>query len=262
VVVFVLNVLAFILVGLQLKPILARLSPQDLVAYASVAAAVCLAVILIRIVWVMGYAAVARWIAGRRERKSPDGDIYYPSFRTATVIAWCGMRGIVTLAAALALPDGMHGPATFPYRDLILFTAFAVVLGTLVLQGMTVRPLMGALAIQGDGSVEREVRLARAETSRAALDAIANRKDDPEVAGLLRRIYEERLRRAERGERPGSADDGGSGFTEVQRRAQTAERRTLSELRATGVIGDDAFHRVEEELDWAEVDAEGMAREE
>jgi CPA1 family monovalent cation:H+ antiporter len=260
VVVFVLNVLAFILVGLQLKPILSGLGRQDLIAYASVAAAVCLAVILIRIVWVMGYAAVARWIASRRKRK---GDNYYsPSFRTATVIAWCGMRGIVTLAAALALPDGMHGPATFPYRDLILFTAFAVVLGTLVLQGMTVRPLMSALAIQGDGSVEREVRLARAETSRAALDAITNRKDDPEVAGLLRRIYEERLRRAERSERPESADDGGSGFTEVQRRAQLAERRTLSELRATGVIGDDAFHRVEEELDWAEVDAEGMAREE
>jgi monovalent cation/hydrogen antiporter len=173
------------------------------------------------------------------------------------------MRGIVTLAAALALPDGVHGPPAFPYRDLILFTAFSAVLGTLVIQGMTVSPLMRALGIQGDGSVEREVRLARAETARAALDAIDHHPDKDDVVQLLRRSYEERIRRAERrGKFADGAQDDGAGLVEAQRRALAAERRTLSELRSTGVIGDDAFHRVEEELDWAEVDAEGMAREE
>jgi Na+/H+ antiporter len=253
VVVFVLNVLAFILVGLQLKPILAGLSRQELITYAAVAAAVCLALILVRILWVFGYAAAARWIARRRE----------PSFKLASVLAWCGMRGIVTLAAALALPDGVHGSPAFPYRDLILFTAFSAVLGTLVIQGMTVSPLMRALGIQGDGSVEREVRLARAETARAALDAIDHHPDKDDVVQLLRRSYEERIRRAERrGKFADGAQDDGAGLVEAQRRALAAERRTLSELRSTGVIGDDAFHRVEEELDWAEVDAEGMAREE
>ncbi|HEY5941222.1 MAG TPA: Na+/H+ antiporter [Gemmatimonadales bacterium] len=257
VVVFVLNVLAFILVGLQLKPILQRLGPTDLVTYAVVAVAVCAAVILVRIIWVMGYVAVARW-AGRGRPRAPGE---YPSFRIAAVVGWCGMRGTVTLAAALALPDG--GQSAFPYRDLILFTAFCVVLGTLVIQGMTVRPLMRILKLRDDGSVEREVQLARAETARAAIDAVEGTKtDDKEMIQLLRRKYQDRLSRAERRGSDVPAEAGGqeSDFTVAQRRAQTAERRVLSELRANGVIGDDAFHRVEEELDWAEMHREAAGR--
>jgi Na+/H+ antiporter len=257
--VFVLNVLAFILVGLQLKPLLQRLDRHELVTYGATAAAVTAAVILVRIVWVMGYAAVGRWILGRRNtgQRRPTG---YPSFRAATVVAWCGMRGIVTLAAALALPDGAYGPLAFPYRDLILFTAFSVVVGTLVLQGLTVSPLMRALALEDDRSVDREVQLARTETMRAALDALDGAAGQDEMIALLRREYETRLRRAEAG--PPSTETGGGArdYAGAQRRAQAAQRRTLSELRAQGVIGDDAFHRVEEELDWAEVGAEEAAR--
>jgi CPA1 family monovalent cation:H+ antiporter len=227
-----------------------------LIRYAVVAALVCATVILVRIVWVMGYVAVARWIQSRPSR-SPDE---YPSFRAAAVIAWCGMRGTVTLAAALALPDGPLG-TRFPYRDLILFTAFCVVLVTLVLQGMTVRPLMRALDLHDDGSVDREVQLARAETARAALDVVDHAEGGDALIQLFRRKYQDRIRRAEDAA-SGSASDGGgdSDFTAVQRRAQAAERRTLSDLRTQGVIGDDAFHRVEEELDWAEMHREGMAR--
>jgi Na+/H+ antiporter len=258
VVVFVLNALAFILVGLQLKPILHRLDSAQLITYAVVAAVVCAAVILVRIIWVMGYVAVARWIAMRRSRPPEE----LPSFRRGAVIGWCGMRGTVTLAAALALPGGTSGETGFPYRDLILFTAFCVVLGTLVLQGMTVSPLMRKLALQDDGSVEREVQLARAETARAALDAVNDAESNEELVQLLRRKYQDRLRRAETGAGGPPAMDGGdqSDFTGVQRRAQAAERRMLSDLRTQGVIGDDAFHRVEEELDWAEMHREGMAR--
>jgi monovalent cation/hydrogen antiporter len=254
VVVFVLNALAFILVGLQLKPILNRLSTPELVRYTVVAALVCLTVILVRIVWVMGYVAVARWIGGR-----PQLPEEYPSFRAGAVVAWCGMRGTVTLAAALALPDGPLG-ARFPYRDLILFTAFCVVLVTLVVQGMTVRPLMRALALHDDGSVDREVQLARAETARAALDVVDHTKSGDDLIELFRRKYQDRIRRAEGAGVASPSDAGDSDFTAVQRRAQAAERRTLSDLRTQGVIGDDAFHRVEEELDWAEMHREGMAR--
>ena len=167
------------------------------------------------------------------------------------------MRGIVTLAAALALP------IAFPYRDLILFTAFCVVLGTLVLQGMTVGPLIRVLALGDDRTVDREVQLARAETARAALAELDGGESGEEIVVLLRHKYEARLRRAQNGPPAGepSGEDGGVDFTGVQRRAQAAERRTLSDLRARGVIGDDAFHRVEEELDWAEVHAEAMVRE-
>jgi monovalent cation/hydrogen antiporter len=256
VVVFVLNVLAFMLIGLQLRPILDRLSRAELITYAVVAAVVCAAVILVRIAWVMSYAAAARWLAARRSGRTSKPQ-WAPPFRGATVVAWCGMRGIVTIATALALPAG------FPNRDLILFTAFCVVLVTLVLQGMTVTPLMRVLDLKADDTVEREVRLARAETARAGLDAVDGAQSGDDMVLLLRRKYETRIDRAESGTAPREAEgDGGSGagYAAVQRRAQQAERRMLSDLRARGVIGDDAFHRVEEELDWAEVTAEAMTR--
>ena len=120
------------------------------------AAAVCIAVIVARIVWVSGAAAVSRW----SYRKNDVVDL---SGRAASIVGWCGMRGIVTLAAALALP------LNFPFRDLIFFTSFAVVLATLVIQGITLRPLLVWLDVRDDGTVEREVQLARVETLRAAL---------------------------------------------------------------------------------------------
>ncbi len=131
--VFVLNVLAFILVGLQLRGILARLDGQA-GRYALVAAAVLAVAVLVRVVWVMGYYAVAQW----KDRRFGKGNAPRPlsprSAQGGIVISWCGMRGIVTLAAALALPGG------FPGRDLIVFASFCVVLGTLVVQGLTLRP--------------------------------------------------------------------------------------------------------------------------
>jgi CPA1 family monovalent cation:H+ antiporter len=242
VVVFVLNVLAFILIGLQLKPILQRLGAAELVRYSVVAVAITAALIVVRIVWVFLYAAVARWRGARI------------SLRNATVVAWCGMRGIVTLAAALALPAGGDGTPTFPFRDFILFTAFCVVLGTLVVQGLKLRPLMQWLGLRDDGSVDREVRLARAETTRAGLAALAE-GGGGEMIGFLRRKYEARLQGAEtpEGAPDPAGSDGWRDFHGAQRRAQAEERRILSDLRTRGVIGDDAFHQLEEELDWAEV---------
>jgi Na+/H+ antiporter len=246
VVVFVLNVLAFILVGLQLKPIVAGLDRPQLLAYAATAAAVCLAVIGVRIVWVLGYGLLSRLLRSR---------VQIPSLRAALVISWCGMRGIVTLAAALALPTG------FPYRDLILFTAFCVVLVTLVLQGMTVSPLLRVLRLEDDGEVESEVRLARAETAKAGLDALGGEADH-EMLVLLRRKYEARRRRAEAAieHREPPPDDGLPEYAAAYEQAQRAERRRLAQLRDDGTIGDSAFQKVEEELDWAEVNMEAAAR--
>ena len=195
--VFVLNVLAFILVGFQLKSIALRVTGSTAVQYALVAAAVCVAVIVARIAWVTGAAAFSRW----RCRPRPDGtpgprDPVALSARAAAVAAWCGMRGTVTLAAALALPTGEHGDAPFPFRDLILVTAFGVVLGTLVLQGLTLRPLLLRLKLEDDHTVEREVRLARVETLRAAV-AAASECEGAETAALVRHRYELQLRRAE-----------------------------------------------------------------
>jgi CPA1 family monovalent cation:H+ antiporter len=168
----------------------------------------------------------------------------------------------VTLAAALALPT------RFPFRDLILFTAFAVVLGTLVLQGMTLRPMMTWLQLGDDDTVEREVRLARVETLRAGL-AMTDGKEGTDTTAFMRYRYEMLLRRAE-AELEGEAADRGPGPTgasgvspedaETVRAATAAQRRRLTALRADGTIGDDAFQRLEQELDLAELDLQQVLR--
>jgi CPA1 family monovalent cation:H+ antiporter len=157
------------------------------------------------------------------------------------------MRGIVTLAAALGLPD------TFPYRDVLLFTAFCVVLGTLVLQGLTLRPLMTALRFADDRIVEEEVRFARAEIARAALNLL-NEEEGSEATVVVRREYLDRLGNETTSQQP--TENTTSELAMVQSRAIAAERRALDLLRARGDIGDDAFHYLEEELDWAEVHAQ------
>ena len=238
--VFVLNVLAFILVGFQLRQIVERTAWTK---YLGVAAAVCAAVIVARIVWVSGAAAVSRWrCMPRKDDGETRPDVVALSGRAASIVGWCGMRGIVTLAAALALP------LNFPYRDLIFFTSFAVVLVTLVVQGMTLRPLLLLLDVRDDGSVEREVQLARVETLRTALAAVAS-CGGGESAELFRRRYELRLHRAERQE-----DEVDPADAEVVRVATAAERRRLIELRENGTIGDAAFQQVEQELDIKELD--------
>ncbi|HUQ83366.1 MAG TPA: Na+/H+ antiporter [Gemmatimonadaceae bacterium] len=266
--VFVLNVLAFILVGFQLKGLLGRVDRQTLIEYAGVAVAVTVATILARIAWVWGAAAISRWYC----RAGPDGapgrhDRVGLSNRAAVVAGWCGMRGIVTLAAALALPTGGPDGVAFPYRDLILFTAFAVVLGTLVLQGMTLRPLMNYLKLEDDGSVEHEVKVARVETLRAALSATDGASSGEEMSGLLRRRYEMLLRRAETDLANGNGVPNENVAAEAQqfetdaafvRTATAAERQRLLALRADGTIGDAAFQRIEQELDWEELDLQQL----
>ena len=250
--IFVLNVLAFTLMGFQLEAILDRVAGPTAARYGAVAAAICAAVIVARIAWVAGAAAFAR------DR----------GWRENAVIAWCGMRGPVTLAAALALPAGVGGAAAFPHRDLILVTSFGVVLGTLVLQGLTLRPLLRRLDLSPDDSVEREVSFARVETLREAV-AAAVAIPDIEPTALVRRRYELELGRAETESAQASggctADPAGTAgvgaahphvqqATEsVVRAAISAQRQRLVALRTNETIGDAAFQRLQRELDWAEL---------
>jgi monovalent cation/hydrogen antiporter len=252
--VFVLNVLAFVLIGLQLRTILARTRDSDWHTYAVCAGAVCLTVIVVRISWVMVYGYSMRWLERRSSSEKPRKAA---PRGTGLVISWSGMRGIVTLAAALALPDGTPQSA-FPYRDLIILCAFCVVLTTLVIQGLTLRPLLAVLGLKDDGSVAREVRLARVATARAALRVLDEEQDGHPSIEVLRSEYELRLRSGER-----SAGTGGSSetrMTELQRRAVRAQRLALINLRSQKVIGDDAFHAAEEEVDLLELTADSRIR--
>jgi len=128
--IFVLNVLAFILAGLQLRPILVNLGGADWRGHAAFGAAILIVCIGVRMAWVMSITATLRGLNHSR-RPRQRRPLYVPSLGGSVIVSWCGMRGVVTLATALALPED---PGVFPFRDVVLFAAFAVVLGTLVVQ--------------------------------------------------------------------------------------------------------------------------------
>jgi CPA1 family monovalent cation:H+ antiporter len=174
-----------------------------------------------------------------------------PTYGGTLIVAWCGMRGIVTLAAALALPDGSPTEA-FPFRDLIILCAFCVVLVTLVFQGMTLRPLLLWVGLKDDGTVDREIQVARAETARAALKVFQGHDSRPAV-NELKRAYEARIRLTEAARDDSPHDHGDAHLGDLQRRAIAAQRAALMDLRDRSIIGDDAFHAAEEEIDLLEL---------
>lgn len=250
-VVFVLNVLAFVLIGLQLRPILSALEPAQRIEYLQIAAVVLGVVVLARFAWVFIYFAAARLKVRYFGAGNWPGPAR-PTLRSAVVVGWCGMRGIVTLAAAYALPIATASSPGFPYRDLILLCAFCVVVGTLVLQGFTLRPLILWLALRDDGPVDREVSRAAEQMARVGLGVLDADKS-PEAQALRHELEWELESNAKASY---AVSNGYSHYDVLRARILSAQRDSLLEMRARGEIGDDAFHRVEERLDRAEVSVE------
>jgi Na+/H+ antiporter len=240
--VFVLNVLAFVMIGMQVGPILERLDPSQRLHYGLFALAVLATVIVVRMIWCMAYNSGMRVDIACRGFHPPR-PMLRPSVGSGLVISWTGMRGIVTLAAAFALPQG------FPYRDLILLTAFCVVLGTMVIQGLTLRPLIERLSFDEYDPVAHEVAQARVAAYRAALTTLDG--DSSDEAKLLRKELSKLLAQAEGSD--GTSFEGP--LDSLRLRGIAVARRTTYELRISGEIGDDAYHVLEEEFDWAEMSA-------
>ena len=241
-VVFALNIFAFIFIGLQIRPILVELAPPAREQYLLVAAAVLVTVILVRLVWHMCVNAVFRWRDGRYGFRPPR-PMLRPTVGSGLVISWAGMRGIVTLAAALALPEG------FPSRDLIVLTAFLVVLGTLLIQGLTLKALLRALNLNDGNPVAREERMARERMLEAAY---AQLPASGSLAGdIVRKDLKVRIGQLRRGD--GLQSSFGAEYDAQYRAALSAARQVLLEMRDGGDIGDDAFHTLENDLDWMEV---------
>jgi monovalent cation/hydrogen antiporter len=240
-VVFALNILAFIFIGLQIRPILESLGAGDRSRYFVLAGAVLLTVMVVRLAWHMFFNAVLR-LRNLQFGFHPPRPMLRPTIGSGLVISWAGMRGIVSLAAAMALP------ATFPYRDLIVLTAFSVVLGTLAIQGLTLKPLLRALNLQDEDPVSREVRSARERALRVGLESFA--QDSSPAAQVVRKELKVRL-----GYDRGDADVPTiyAGRNEIYRAALLAARQAVLAMRANNEIGDDAFHRIEQDLDWLEI---------
>ncbi|HLX97013.1 MAG TPA: Na+/H+ antiporter [Verrucomicrobiae bacterium] len=254
---FLLNGFVFILIGLQLPEVLRALSDHThysfgrLVWYALV---ISLAVILIRILWVFPASYLPRLLFKRIRDKDP-----YPSWRHVTIVAWTGMRGVVSLAAALALPFTIQGGDPFPYRDLILFLTFIVILATLVVQGLSLPLLIRRLGIKDDGATAREEREARLKANQAALARLRQIPEhNPAKADAKRRLsieYEDRIRQLEVTETENANTPRhlfSSEYEHLSYETLTEERKTILQLRNRGVINDEVLRRIQRDIDLAE----------
>jgi Na+/H+ antiporter len=238
-IVFILNVLAFLLMGLQTRVILTQMKSEALMHALGFAFTVLGIVIGVRFAWVMLYGFVMRRLRHFLEKRVLLKIV--PNVRVGVLMSWCGMRGLVTVATALALPY------EFPGRDLIVLSAFTVVLGTLILQGFTMRPLIALLRIDADASLDEDVSRARAAMLDAALATLAG--SPGEGAAALRAEYE--ATRAASVDRSRPMTD----YDHLRLQAIAAERDLLIQWRSQGRIQDDAFHVLEDELDRAELHA-------
>jgi monovalent cation/hydrogen antiporter len=229
-VVFTLNVLAFLLMGMQAKSIIARMQGPHLRAALGFASLVVLAVIVTRLIVVLGY----RYLESRR-LSSEEG------LGQAFFVGWCGMRGFVTIATAFALPD------TFPHRDTVVLTAFSVVLATLVLQGLTLTPFVRLLKLDRTEESISEVASAQVALARTALASIEG-EQGPEAENLRFRLS---LKLAM------CVDDHCmpqlDRLRDLGLAALKAERAELENLRSADRISPESYLGLQEQLDWNEL---------
>jgi len=248
--VFVLNGVIFILIGLQLAAIRQAGSTRWLATLLVHGAVISATAIGVRLLWVPLAAVIPRLASPGLRRRDP-----LPPWTQLFLVGWAGMRGMVSLAAALALPLTTASGAPFPFRDEIIVLAFAVILSTLVVQGLSLKPLTRALNLGEDTTLELEEAWAREAAARAALvrlDELASlpwaRRDHVD---RLRAIYTQRLQRSsplDSGDSRAAAE-ARAAFRRLRHETLNAERQAVIDLRNRGLISDDVLHRIEQELD-------------
>ena len=248
--IFVLNGFIFILIGLQLGALRNAIPADRFGTVLMAGAVVSLTAIVVRLAWVPAAAALPRLMSVTMRARDP-----MPPWPHIFVTAWTGMRGIVTLAAALALPVTTAAGMPFPFRAEIILISFSVILATLVLQGLSLTPIIRKLHLEEDRGLEREEMFAReqaASTALARLDRSAG-EDGVLVEHVERlRVHYNRQLQRFAGSGPVDADcsvEAGEQFRQLRHDTLTAERLTLIQLRNDGTISDDVLHRLEHELD-------------
>ena len=252
IVTFLLNVLLFGLVGLQLRPILDGLSGLGAGTLVGDAAVVVLAVVAIRFAWVFA----SMYLPKRLIPHGPERRRTRP-WRYSTFIAWNGMRGAVTIAAALLVPLTTDAGGPLPGRGLVVFLAFAVVLATLVGQGLSLPYLIQAIGIQSDEAAadneESQARILAAEAALVRLDELQSeawvREDTAERMRGLYRFRIDRFRSRSDPDGDGKIEKRSLKYQRLRRELLEAERRAVVELRNTGEIRDEVMRRIERDLD-------------
>jgi Na+/H+ antiporter len=247
--IFLLNGVIFIMIGLQLPTILKNLEEYSLSTLIGYGAIVSIATILIRIIWVYPGTYLPRWFSRRIRTNEPR-----PAGSGVVIVAWSGMRGIVSLAAALALPLTVRGNVPFPHRDLIIFLTFSVIFSTLVIQGFTLRPLVKWLGIKGgDNNEEKEARLKIASSVIEHIEENYSLSLSEEVLNQIKKKYEIRIQRMLRDpEQRILTEKQIEEFLRAQQELLTHERKMIIQMRNTGVVDDEVLHKIEYELDLEE----------
>ena len=251
-IVFLLNGLAFVLIGLQLPRILHAPSGRSLQQLIWHGALISGAAITVRIAWVFTSTYLLHLLNISPGKKDP-----YPAWQNVAIVAWTGMRGVVSLAAALAVPLTLADDTPFPGRDYILFVTFCVILATLVLQGLSLPALIRRLGVMDDGLANMEERTARLKANEAALAYLAevDGKFPPQLVERLRAEYDDRIRQLEVFASTGGDGSGGSitpPYQRLQQEALDVERRTIIQLRNEYVINDEVLRRIQSDIDHAE----------
>jgi Na+/H+ antiporter len=251
---FLLNASLFVLVGLQLRTIVEGLDGYAWSSVAGWALAVSGAVVLARLVWFFTTPYLIRALDRR-----PQQRLRRVGPRPRLVLAWSGMRGAVSLAAALAIPFQTDAGAPFPQRDLIIFLTYAVIFATLVLQGLSLPGLIRMLRVEDDGDGDREevrARLIATKAALAQLDALSNEEwTREETVERMRALYQYRKRRF--AARAGKLEDDGYEDRSLayQRMVQSvlgAQREALVRLRSDGDVSNEVMNRIVRELDLEE----------
>jgi monovalent cation/hydrogen antiporter len=251
---FLINGTVFILIGVQLPSVLENLRGRSSLELIGLAVAISLVVIVVRILWVFPATYLPRRLSARIRRE------VRPAPRNVFIVSWAGMRGVVSLAAALALPTTLANGQPFPERDLLIFLTFAVILATLVGQGLTL-PLvirgLGIAADGGDGHEELHARQAAAEAAVSRIEELATQwPGHLELIDALRAQYGHRASHIDEHHGEAATDDAEQELLEhrlIRGSVIEAEREALLRMHETGALSDDVFRRVERDLDLEEL---------
>jgi CPA1 family monovalent cation:H+ antiporter len=248
--VYLVESVVFLLTGLQARVVAEALDLTEWERLATACAAVCAVIIAVRFIWVYSAAYLQRWIVPSLARKEPAPG------KGTFIVAFTGIRGVVSLAAALSIPIEANG-APFPDRGLVLLATFAVILVTLVGQGFTLPWVISCLGIaeygkkEADRDKRREInaRLASIDAALARLDTLEGAVVAPEAASALRRRNEDRRAYFVAACRDVAHGDSSNTAAALQLQFLEAERSSIAGIYAQGEINDEARRRIERELD-------------
>ncbi len=248
-VLFILNGIIFILIGLQLPVILRNINDIPFSTLLLYGAIVSVTVIVVRIIWVFPATYIPR-INKKIRKREPT-----PDLKLVSIVAWSGMRGIVSLAAALALPLMMSDTKAFPNRNLIIFLTFSVIFSTLVLQGLTLPKLIKMLGIKTDETEDDEEHQVRVKVTSSVIEHIEENYSllNDEILNQIKTKYEIRFQRLRRDELNQKIND--DQYVEIQRIRQELldkERSLILRMRNEGTISFEVLRRLENELDLEE----------